>query len=240
MVSMEPCGVALDCRGGLAEYLGSALGDSDLGSEVAAAALAAARTLQAPYGPRVVGGIRIALELRGLTYSEELGSGILDSIGRWKFFQDAAGGIERLRSAGYRVALISDMEENVLRGLLGNSGIEVDYVYGARVNSAYRPNPRAIFNAYRDSGTPIWRGLHAGPDVDDDVRPAMVLGLRTAWVNRYGEEEPEEGIASEYVVESLGELAEQLAEGDEGRSLDGWLEGEGGAEGARDRDPAMQ
>lgn len=233
-VSIEPCGAIIDCRGGLEEYLRAALGDERLASGVASRAMHIARSIQAPYGARMMLGLRAAMELgaEGAPgYSEELGRGLVESIPGWSVFPDSAEGISLLRESGYRVILVSGLEEWILRAFVGGSGISVDAVYGAGSEGPFKPNPRALFTAYRDAGIPIWRGLHAGQDIDEDVRPAMVLGLRTAWVNRYGEEEPEEGIASEYIVGSLGELAEQLSEGRGGRDLDGWLrrhEGPGG------------
>ncbi|MGC9190189.1 MAG: HAD family hydrolase [Conexivisphaera sp.] len=236
MVTVEPCGAVVDCRGGLRDYLRGALGDSDLADELAVLAVDAARSMRAPYVSRLVGGLDVAVELRGVSRPEGLGRGLMDAAKGWRVFPDAASGIAIMRDAGYRVALVSDVEDWLVRELVEGSGLRVDAVYGAMGGGSgeYVSRPRAIFSAYRDSGVPLWRGLHAGADVDADVRPAMVLGLRTAWVNRYGDEEPEEGIASEYVVESLEELAEQLAEGDEGRDLDGWLrresDGETGAQ----------
>ncbi len=224
-MTLEPCEVVVDCRGGLREYLRGVLGDSELAEELASAAIGAARGVRAPYLSRVLSGLDLAMGLRGVDRPEGLGRGLMESAKGWSVFPDAIQGFATLRESGYRVILVSDVEDWVIRGLVESNGLLVDAAYGAMggPEGVYVPHPQMILRAYRDSGVPIWRGLHAGSDLDADVRPAIVMGLRTAWVNRYGDEEPEEGIASEYVVESLGELAEQLSEGYEGRDLDGWL-----------------
>ncbi|MGC9116913.1 MAG: HAD family hydrolase [Conexivisphaera sp.] len=227
MVSLEPCGVVIDCRGGLRDYVASKLGDAELAAELTTRAFAAARSISAPYGSRLAGGLKVAMELSGSgdLYSEEIGRGLVESMTEWAIFPDSKDGLALLRESGYRVAIISGIEGWILERILESHGISVDSVRGSDPSGPHKPSPRVIFSAYKEAGVPIWRGLHAGSDVEEDIRPAIVLGLRTAWVNRYGDEEPEEGIASEYIVGSLGELADQLAEGDEGRNLDGWLEG---------------
>lgn len=224
MVTLEPCGALLDCKGGLRDYLRDALGDEELAEELARLATRASRALRAPYISRLTAGLEAAMETLGVGRPEAFGRKLVEAANGWMAFPDAARGISIMRDAGYRVVLVSDMESWLLEGLLERHNLRADAVYGGDEGLS---RPSAILRAYRDSGVPIWRGLHAGSDLDDDVRPAMVLGLRTAWINRYGEEEPEEGIASEYIVGSLEELAELLAEGDEGRNLDGWLR-EGG------------
>jgi putative hydrolase of the HAD superfamily len=80
---------------------------------------------------------------------------------------------------------------------------------------AARPNPRLLHTALEQTGTEPAAALHLGDDPYLDVAVARGVGMRTAWVNRYGLTWPAELPSPEVEVADLRELRT-------------WLEGQGG------------
>lgn len=218
----------VDWREGLWGFMVDLLGDEELASKAVEEWLRndLLRVSQGPYRPYktiVVESLRSALKVVGAEYKDEYGLRLIESIGEWPPFGDTRAGIERLREHGFKVYIVSNIDNDVLERTLGNIGVEFDGYYTAEMAKAYKPNPAVIFNAYKKFGVPVWRGLHVSSSLEYDLRPAIVIGLKTAWVNRYGEPEPEEGIAVDYIASNLEELVEEVVSGSGGRDLSGWL-----------------
>jgi putative hydrolase of the HAD superfamily len=56
------------------------------------------------------------------------------------------------------------------------------------------------------TGTSPDEVLHIGDDPLRDIAPARGVGLRTAWINRYDKDWPEELDAADHVMTSLEEM----------------------------------
>lgn len=227
-ITFDCYGTLVDWRRGIAEYVYGMVSDHAMAYAVTEEWIKEDITRVSsgykPYSQIAAENLEEAMRRLGIEYRREYGDGITESIPTWPLFPDTKGSLERLKEIGYKLFIISNMESRILEKTIENSGLDVDGYYAAEMAKVYKPNPRVLFGAYKRFGIPIWRGLHVSSSIDHDIRPAMVLGLKTAWVNRYGEPEPEEGIATEYIVGSLEELADALGSGNEGRSLEGWLE----------------
>jgi putative hydrolase of the HAD superfamily len=70
---------------------------------------------------------------------------------------------------------------------------------------------RPIFDAaVRAGGASAGETLHVGDHPETDVHGARQAGLRTAWVNRNGDEWPDEYESPDIEVHNVGELLEIL------------------------------
>ena len=67
---------------------------------------------------------------------------------------------------------------------LAGLGEYFDFSLSAQVVGAAKPARSIFLEACRRAGVPTQESLHAGDDIDCDVRGALNAGLHAAWINR--------------------------------------------------------
>lgn len=73
---------------------------------------------------------------------------------------------------------------------------------------------RLIFDiAIRTAGVSADEILHVGDHPETDIEGARLAGLRTAWMNRHGAPWPEDYAAPDFIIASISDLREILADG---------------------------
>lgn len=107
------------------------------------------------------------------------------SLAHWRPFDDTGPALARLRSAGYRLGILSNVDVDLLETTLEKLGIEFDLLVTAQEVGAYKPNHAHFVEARRRIGQAPW--LHAAQSYFHDVAPARELGIPVAWINRHGE-----------------------------------------------------
>ena len=140
------------------------------------------------------------------------------SIARWPPFPDTAAALSRLRKR-YRLAVLSNVDRKSFAATQEMLGVEFDLVCTAEEIGSYKPDPRNFrFLLARLAERGIDQGelLHAAQSLFHDVQPARALGIRTAWVDRYGGADngaaraPEAEVLPDITVSSLAELVQAL------------------------------
>lgn len=144
------------------------------------------------------------------TISADEAAFLPDSLPEWPVFEDTRAGLRRLANAGYRLGILSNVDDDLLeatRALL-DSPFEAGLIVTAQAVGSYKPAHGHFEEALRRLGGARW--LHSAQSWFHDVVPATELGIPVAWVNR-NREELGPGGAPDPVVTSIGELAEVLA-----------------------------
>jgi 2-haloalkanoic acid dehalogenase type II len=132
------------------------------------------------------------------------------SLSRWPPFDDTGPALARLRSAGYRLGILSNVDDNLLETTVETLGVEFDLAVTAQAVGAYKPNHAHFVEARRRIGQAPW--LHAAQSYFHDVAPARDLGIPVAWINRHGE--PPHGPAlPDREFRTLEALADWLTDG---------------------------
>ena len=140
------------------------------------------------------------------------------SIGRWPPFPDTTSALSRLRQR-YRLAVLSNVDRKSFAATQEALGVEFDLVCTAEEIDSYKPDPRNFrFLLARLAELGIEQGelLHAAQSLFHDIEPARALGIRTAWVDRYGGADdgaaraPEAEVLPDFTVSSLAELVQAL------------------------------
>lgn len=130
------------------------------------------------------------------------------SLPEWPLFEDTRPALERLRSAFDELAILSNVDDDLLRATRERIGVRFDWTVTAERVRSYKPAPAHFLTALdRLGGTE--RLLHVAASLYHDVAPALTLGLSVVWVNRNDEPVPEEPIP-DHVVSDLNELADWL------------------------------
>lgn len=130
-----------------------------------------------------------------------------ESLPDWPVFPDTAEALTRLK-ARYGIAILSNVDDDLLEGTLERIGVEFDWTVTAQAVQSYKPAPAHFREAIRRAGGPE-RLLHAAQSYFHDIEPARELGLSVVWVNRQNQEQPP-GPDPGAVVDDVAGLADWL------------------------------
>jgi 2-haloalkanoic acid dehalogenase type II len=131
-----------------------------------------------------------------------------DSLPGWPPFPDTNPALGRLAAAGYRLGILSNIDDDLLAATRRHLAVEFDLIVTAQQVSAYKPARPHFDTARTRIGDRRW--LHAAQSYFHDVVPAHALGVPSAWINRKGE--PATGaVRPDREFLTLTELADWLA-----------------------------
>jgi 2-haloalkanoic acid dehalogenase type II len=108
-----------------------------------------------------------------------------DSLPSWQPFPDTNEALRRLREAGHHLAILSNVDDDLLAGTRRHLAVDFEFVVTAQQVGSYKPAPAHFTTARQRIGTARW--LHVAQSYFHDVQPARGLGIATAWINRKGE-----------------------------------------------------
>jgi 2-haloacid dehalogenase len=115
-----------------------------------------------------------------------------DALGRslpeWDAFPEVPEALEEARAGGWRLAVLSNTDRDLLDASLARIGAEFELSVVASEIGSYKPSPGHWEEFFARSGADRERHVHVGASLFHDIAPACALGLRTIWVNRLGEE----------------------------------------------------
>jgi len=106
-----------------------------------------------------------------------------DSVPAWPTFSDTVLALRAL-SSRYRLAIISNIDDDLFTATLPKLGVSFAQVVTAQQARAYKPSLSIFELAGARLGTDRAQWLHVGQSIYHDVIPAQSMGLATVWVNR--------------------------------------------------------
>jgi len=138
---------------------------------------------------REVGGRTLraiaAVEAQPLTAADEYA--FADSLPDWPAFADVAPALRELRKRGWRLAILSNTDPDLLEASLGQIGVPVDERITAAEAGSYKPAPGHWQRFFERTGAERARHVHVAASPFHDLAAAQRLGLRAVWINRIGE-----------------------------------------------------
>jgi 2-haloalkanoic acid dehalogenase type II len=152
---------------------------------------------------------RVAEEL-GWHLPEGQAGFLAESLAQWPPFPDTNPALERLATAGYRLGILSNIDDDLLAGTLRHLRVPFELLLTAQQVGSYKPAPGHFLTARERIGDRRW--LHAAQSYFHDVVPARALGIPTAWINRKREAAPDGGRPTRE-LNTLAELADWLTRG---------------------------
>ncbi len=145
--------------------------------------------------------------LLGWTVESEHAGFLADSLKGWSLFADTNPALEQLKADGYRLGILSNIDDDLLAGTLEHFTVDFDLLVTAESVRSYKPALAHFLKARESLAGTSW--LHAAQSYFHDVRPACELGIPVVWVNR-NRDEPTELMRPTGEVGSLAGLVEWL------------------------------
>jgi 2-haloalkanoic acid dehalogenase type II len=109
-----------------------------------------------------------------------------NSLVAWPAFPDTNSALRNLRERGYRLGILSNVDDDLLAGTVNNLSVEFDIIVTAQQVRAYKPKHAHFVSARELIGDRRW--LHAAQSYFHDVEPAVELEIPAFWVNRKRDE----------------------------------------------------
>jgi 2-haloalkanoic acid dehalogenase type II len=149
---------------------------------------------------------RVAERL-GWQLSQESARFLPGNLPDWQPFPDTNPALQRLAAAGYRLGILSNIDDDLLAGTRRHLSVSFDLIVTAQQVGSYKPAHGHFAEARRRLGGERW--LHAAQSYFHDVTPACALGIPVAWINRKHEVAAGEAHADRE-FHTLTELADWL------------------------------
>lgn len=162
----------------------------------------------APYREKLAATLRGAARRQAREVSEADLARFVATMPSWPPFDETAPCLRRL-GARHRLAILSNVDTRVLEASIASLGAPFEFAVTAEQVRSYKPARAHWDEALRRSGVAQERVLHVAASSFHDVRPALALGFRVAWINRERESAGAEA-APDISVDDLGALCARL------------------------------
>lgn len=150
---------------------------------------------------------RVGAALR-IDVTDEQARALPVSLPSWPPFADTNRALARLASAGIRLGILSNVDDDLLAETRRHFTVDFDLVVTAEQVKSYKPGHGHFLEARSRLEDGV-RWLHAAQSHFHDVVPCRELGIPVAWINRKNER-PETEVLPDRELRNLDELADWL------------------------------
>lgn len=140
-----------------------------------------------PYRQVLAEALERVAHREGLELADEDREALATSLPSWPPFPEVPGVLAELRRRGWRLAILSNTDPDLLAASLEQIGVPVDLRITAAEAGSYKPAPGHWERFFERSGAERDRHVHVAASLFHDIEPCARLGLRAVWVNRLGE-----------------------------------------------------
>lgn len=135
-------------------------------------------------GARTVRAIA-AVEDLPLLPSEEYA--LADSLPGWQAFPEVPAALRQLKQQGWRLAILSNTDPELLAASIEQIGVDVDVRITAAEAGSYKPAHGHWQRFFELTQADKKHHVHVAASLFHDIAPAYELGLTAVWVNRLAE-----------------------------------------------------
>jgi 2-haloacid dehalogenase len=110
-----------------------------------------------------------------------------DSLPAWPPFPEVPAALARLRQEGWRLAVLSNTDPDLLASSLAGIGVPVEATFTVAEAGSYKPAHGHWRAFFATTGADPATHVHVAASLFHDIAPCAELGLRAVWINRAGE-----------------------------------------------------
>jgi 2-haloacid dehalogenase len=117
--------------------------------------------------------------------------GILaQTLPHWPIFSDVGPALQQLRAEGWKLAILSNVDKDLIAGTLQHMPVAFDLIVTAEEVRAYKPalNHFRHFQMSTQATAENW--VHVARSYFHDIIPASQLGIKRIWINRSADPDP--------------------------------------------------
>jgi 2-haloacid dehalogenase len=155
-----------------------------------------------PYREVLSESLRRAAGEAGVPLGEGADQILPDTLPRWPVFADVGPALSVLREAGWKLAVLSNIDPDLFAGTRQRLPIRIDAVVTALEVGSYKP-AMGHFVRFRHTYRPQLQ-VHVAQSWFHDIVPASRLSIPTVWINRL--HEPHDPSIAAVVLPDLREL----------------------------------
>ena len=169
-----------------------------------------------PYREVLAESLRRLAAEENLTLRPADEAALAASLPTWPPFPEVQTALSKIRTNGWKLAILSNTDPDLLLSSLRHIGVPVDLTITASEAGSYKPAPGHWARFFALSGADRERHVHVGASLFHDIEPAEQLGFKTVWINRLGEATnlPRDAELSD--LTELPETLEQIVPPEEG------------------------
>ena len=123
----------------------------------------------------------------GLELQDDDREALAASLPSWPPFPEVPATLRALRERGWRLAVLSNTDHDLLDASLEAIGVPVDLRITAADAGSYKPAHGHWERFFAETGADRARHVHVAASLFHDIAPCRDLGLAVVWVNRLGE-----------------------------------------------------
>ncbi len=132
--------------------------------------------------------LRAIAAVEGLQLAAEDEYALADSLPGWPAFPDVPPALAELRRRGWRLAILSNTDPDLLEASMRQIGVAFDTWITAREAGSYKPAHGHWHRFFEQVQAAKSRHVHVAASPFHDLAPAHELGLRAVWINRLREQ----------------------------------------------------
>jgi 2-haloacid dehalogenase len=112
---------------------------------------------------------------------------LADSLPDWPAFPEVPQALRQLRDSGWRLAILSNTDPDLLAASIKQIGVPIDLRITAAEAGSYKPAHGHWQRFFASTAAQRQSHVHVAASLFHDIAPANDLGLRAVWINRLGE-----------------------------------------------------
>ena len=128
--------------------------------------------------------------VEALALSDDERGSLARSLADWQAFPDVRPALEELRKDGWRLAILSNTDPDLIAASQARIGVPFDETVTAADAGSYKPAHGHWHEFARRARPAPGCHVHVAASAFHDVEPASTLGVPTVWINRLGEAAP--------------------------------------------------
>jgi 2-haloacid dehalogenase len=140
-----------------------------------------------PYRAVMDRALAAVAAIEGLELADGEREAISRSLPSWTPFPEVPGALAELRDRGWRLAILSNSDPDLLATSIARLGVDIDLAITADVAGSYKPAP-GHWRRFRELAQPApGRHVHVAASAFHDLEGAAPFGIPAVWINRLGE-----------------------------------------------------